>query len=1440
MLTNENKTSTLWKNHKGWGSTHPERETFEELYRSYNTLSANSVLTYGNLLPRKSTDKYFSDIAQLDSTNDILYHRESSFKTVPLVKKYTELLLTKISQNCDHAYAILDEDGNQIQNIIPYDFSDEGLYNIKLSTQAGQEIAWGSCDWLVDTNASLLTFSNGVPEGISAEQPPVLTFYQYVGPVGERHYIDATLFDIEKVLFDKFSPVKEFTGKAASFLDSIDTGFFNKYKFNGTDTQQGIGLQYSILSNAVDSNTKDPVKGYDDNSNAQVVSLLSHKVGESSIDVCFVSEGIADGMQQIVVDEVDDRGYSKVNLEDGFVVVKAAPGTYTVKVSTVDELYAVLLVKDNETLDYELFYPREDLELTVKLPVFVDLMNLPPHLKFTTLNSYSDHITPQYYGPRTVDFVIAADETTISSRSADFVVYNKDKFYLKDAFEAAKDCTHIYLRNGVYENYVEEWQIATDLTITGETAQSVIISGAKIKLSGKCFLENVTFKSCSISADSTVTFKNCNFDADTTVTVEEDSTLTLFENCAISILEILGTSQILNSRIVTLLNNGTISLFNTAVVGTCCNKKNFDAYASYIKTFENTEGLFKLNSCRVEKLDAVVASEKSIVDSTNIDFVENLPESIKIDSSYVTEYSENIDRKRYPDASTVAFYTAFNRRVYAKLPAPFTYSEETNELSLALDTIYHTIFINENGELQCRFFTSAEITIANPDAIKTQSEEVYGLHEDTVLETERPQTLEDAILDLYWSKAGLVNGKIPIDFLPDSVAYGGLEFVGMWQFEDHEGKYPTFDDIDNSLISDDAYDKMQNGWFFIVAASNKEDDPVYPQIAALQEGEEEPSIFTAGDWVIYSNGKYQKLDRAYLDPVYSRLPEYATKTGDDNPAWSIDDGGTGLLRLSFKSLAEAIRLINEALLKLSPDRPTELQTLIVAIDEEKSTAKKVKYIEVANGLQLNQLTATEPLECWDGTEEGTAVSIKQKGVHDELPLEHVFYCGTESEIEVLDGNMDITENCRIDRFDPYKQYRLGFRAPTVMDAAEVVGHVDLGLGSYKREHEVYIAQYHVKKTAQVTEDAALFEGRSQSLKFLERRFYKFDSFRIKHCEKDTVNLRVLNSLYAANRLGGIGFLPTGTQVTGTFVVEDFTKFGTISPDAEVQVKAQYGDLECDIEITTQYLILDDPATESYKLVVEFVTALPAVAYKNDTLQVKALVRNFGVESTWTNVLALNDIIVCDISKVPSIVESAGSLLYPKRGESDPKTQFGSEYVAKTYSQISSYPELLYEDNGYGWPVKDQYVNYIDIFGEAVYVATNKAGVELDDQRYRFVTFKVSLDEIKDLCGIGIDLDWHNVDGIKIDPITGLYQNILLQVCIDPSINLMNANKAVPVFYETQFTEDEACCYAGKSTKYFRRVTFGRKPVPVKDIYIRVGIEKDSGVRLKNLNVITDL
>lgn len=1539
MLTDSNKTSTLWKSYKGWGSTHSERAVFEELYKSYKDISVNSVLTYGNLLPISKDELFYEDIKNLDTTNDTLYYKESSFKTVPLVKKYTDYKLTKISSNCNHAFVILDSDGNQLRNIIPYDYSDTGLYNYTLKNSNDIEIAWGTCDWILDTNSSILTFNNSVPEGIDAENPPKLTFYQYIGPVGERHYIDASLLSIDNIEFDTGNPVTEFTNQVKERLEDIEVGFFDTYGFNGDDTAQGIGLQYNILDNVKDTETGDPLKGYDDNSNSQVVHLLSHKTGNcnsENIRILFVSEGIDIGEYDI---QVTEKGISKIDLDNGFFVIKADEVTnYKIHVVETKNIYGVLLVKNNVTNNFELFFPRNKLSVTLSLPIFVDLIHLPPHLKLTSLSSYSDHITPQYYGPRVIDYVIASDGTSINYRSADFVVYNKENFYLSDAIKNSEG-NNILLRNGYYES-IELINIS-EKNISGESENYTRLKNVNIKIK-KGILENLILENCNVEAGEEVIIRNCKFINNSKIIINGSAT---FNKVTLPSIENNSTLIIFDSNIENIINNKDLTFYNSTIYK-IENKNNLKIYGSYVEelTQNNEESNLYINGTNICTLDIInTNSEKTIISTSIISYVKNLPFSVKLDTSYVTKFSENIIRQSYPDEKTIPYYKSFKERVYAKLPEPFKYNENKNQIEIKLDTIENTIFLNENGELQVRFFTGNEISLLHPENIATQIEDVYGEHGDTVLNTERPVKVEDAILDLYWAKADLKNGKVPIDQLPDSVAYGGLTLVGMWQFEDHNGEYPTFEDVDTEFSSDDQYSSLQNGWFFIVSASNEEDDPVAPQKSI--DGIE----WTAGDWIIYTGGGsrrvpdfskeitftykniesklfskdentftyqvsyktsikeeneengsndsktddsndsdskeiiytevgtvtidkkgiitnvwnlpedftigvsidsikhlritkfdgyviknvggWQKLDRAYQDPVYSRLPELATKAGSTNPQWSILDGGTGLLRLSYKSLAEAIRLLNEQFLKYSPNRPTSIQ-FIELENDNKSLINSKEYLNISNGLQLNQIIAQNDIKkAYE--QKGTLYFNQSKG---NTPLENCFYCGDSSTIKIYDNDKDITSDCNIDRFDPYERYRLSFKAPSYLNGALVKGFVEFGkTQNYNFTHNIRIVQTDLIKSSLVEDDINLLEGCSKTFTISEKYFYDFSKAAIQSCKTDTINKQVLNNILQNNRIGGYGYFPNKVDITGTFVIKDFAENNLITPDAFVDFKATYKNEEIDTEITSQTFVLTNKEKGIYDINVSWKATLSSEDYTYGDFIGYGKAGNNNKVIDWTKVIEIKNITVINVNNFINIKES-GINLYPSLGTGTMTNTFGDEYQIKVKRNLPQLQELSYE-NGFCWPTH-KYLEEVEI-PESLYIDPNKDGYAIiNNLYYKFVLYKISLASIKDLNGFMINMDW-NIEP-QINPLDGSLENILLQVCVSSNEKsnrkLMDANKPADVFYTANFALGEACGFMGLSDINHRRVTFGRNPAPIQDIYIRVGIPSTSKANLKNITI----
>ena len=1512
MLADSIKTSTLFKNFKGWGSTHEKREVFEELYRAFNSISTGSVLTYGDLLPRVETDQYFQQVKNLpySEPDNLITHRESSYnKEVPLIKKM-RVKLTAISPHCDDAFAVL-VDGEQVKNIIPFDYSDTGIYNYTLETAAGKPIPFGIGDWMLDVNSAILTFNNGVPEGVTGENTPYLTFYQYVGPVGERTYIDASLFDVPSITFSDLNPVAEFTAQLAERLEEIDEGWFNRNQFNGTDLTQGVGLQYCLLTPVVDSATGDVIKGWDDNSNAQVVSQVSHKAARSNSDlvgVLFASEGLTELGYSI---QVEEPGITKVDLENGFVVVNAQQaGNYNIELYVANKATAVLLVRDNETQEYELYFPRGEAELTVQVPAFVDLKLLPPHLKLNSLASYSDEIIPQYYGPRVADFVVASNADTKSLRSADYIVYNKVDSFLQDAIDASENSgTHIFLRNGTYENDKAQLNLENK-HLEGESKIDTLIKNAEVYLSGLTVVEGITFENCNLhitGEDSVAELRNCNLE---NITIEG------------------GEALIFDSTIT-----------GKAVVdatGRC------ETYNTYINDYAVSGYIFSVGS-HIHSLEAFGADETSLIDTTVVDYIENFNPKIKLDASYVTKWNEdNIDRKLLPDVNVIPYYTAFGNRVYAKLPDPFEYrttklvtledgsvvEEPCYEIAIKIDG--DTIQLNKKGQLFTRFFTSKEIKVVSKDLIKTQAEEKGYGHADTVLEEERPDTVDDAIVDLYWSKADLVKGKLPIDQLPDSVAYGGLEYVGMWQFDDHKGKYPTFDDIDHSLISDDDYSELQKGWFFIVEASkhvNDEggkllDDPCYPQIA--EDGVE----FTAGDWIIF-NGKatkkvpagshteivekervnengetetyteevevldyidtvynsFSKLDRAYSDPVYSRLPELAPNSDGRNLAWSVDDGGTGVLRLGKTTLAEAIRLINEQLYNQFPAHPASIRKMSVVIDEEATSAELKEYIPIDGTIDLDiTLQQNETKFAYDSL--SGEVVVKQVGVHDELPLEHEFYCGDESVVEIMDTGHPIytaygskdpdfedplfadattryvdKANTTVEVSDPYTKYNLGFKAPSPYKSMVCQGAILLNVeeeddegivtplgGKYKLQHTIYYRLSDLKATAYVHEDElAELMGSSKSVTFDESYFYDMKQSKIDNSPMSgTVNAAAL--LASMRKIAGVPVLAGQFDVVGTFLIKDFAKYGMITKDASVKVLATLGGVDMKAEYLSVKLHLTDSFEGAYDAEVQFkITLDSSVApWGLNDLVIDCTYQNMGIEKT-ERVATFGS-----INCIPSFPNIVNYIKKDAEGEaSSSVSSYGIDFDDNYKEDINPQKtaELPVGEFGFGWYTDNWYPVSFNAYNDPVLKQVDLAGsvgYGVGGTPYRYITYHFSLDEVRDLTGLTVKVDWGKEP--KVDPFSGILEDVRVGVLVrsaeggmDENINFMDANKAVGIFYEADFSKpSDGILYPGKSDVNNRRVTFGRRPRPVKDIYVRIGLPFGSETFIKGVDLDTSI
>lgn len=70
-----------------------------------------------------------------------------------------------------------------LKDAIPFNYAD-GAYNYVLKNHLGGQIPFGYGDWVVDTDAGVLTFYGTLPEDVSIANPPTITFYRYTGLKG--------------------------------------------------------------------------------------------------------------------------------------------------------------------------------------------------------------------------------------------------------------------------------------------------------------------------------------------------------------------------------------------------------------------------------------------------------------------------------------------------------------------------------------------------------------------------------------------------------------------------------------------------------------------------------------------------------------------------------------------------------------------------------------------------------------------------------------------------------------------------------------------------------------------------------------------------------------------------------------------------------------------------------------------------------------------------------------------------------------------------------------------------------------------------------------------------------------------------------------------------------------------------------------------------------
>lgn len=1514
MLTTDQKAGQLYKHFLNVSDTRDNRDFYEEAIQSSFCIRPEQLLMYGDEIPRGDSQEAINAIRNLKNGEYFDYQKDET-TVIHIVQYHEKYSLTKIDNGTDNAFKLVDSDGNPIQNIIPFNYYKD-VYNYDLTTADGKKIYFGVGDWVLDTFSGVLKFYGDVPDGVDHENPPKISFYQYVGGTGFRQdtfgyegaIIPVTGWHISKDTYLIDNTNEKTDGSFITLEDqisqssnAIQDNFAAVFGFDGDDKNEGIAYTLQKIISLTYTSSLDNVKGYDRSSSSDIGTLLTRKKVSTSVDglnFTFCSHNVPLNEQHKITilgnTIAFDNGASKqtsgpTKLSDNFgnfIVVEQtsdhlADGEYPIEI-VEDVTKGILLYWDREERDYLPFINNEDDYYNFGFPIVTANGRIPPSVSIgaITLNDYKDSITPEYYGPRNYTVTIATGDGD-KVKSADYIVKNIPGAYLDDIFQRIMaDYTDadgnftfigsVFIRAGEYKLSKDTLDLSLfkKLNIIGEDKhQTIIESGISVvgAGSGTITLSNVTLNGdVAFNSDeksfyfNEILGKNVSFN-------KYDNSLYI-KNCSFDDIKITSSQEPQHTD-----DNKTYN----SVVG------------SIIGSFESNTGHTFLNGNNIGTLK-LFDVEKDAVKACFIQTVVSKPRQTDLVGSTVfnyvdTPFTEIPHMRHFPiyskDSDLCLEYATFDS------PFVINYKQDGNTINIALDSEY--LFINEEGELSCNL-NAASIIVDVSQLTRNGSYE-GDLPGDAIPN----KSLQEALNDIYSTKADLnPDGKIPLDELPDSVAYGGLLFVGTWSFEyeDRENasaednyfvdgrSYPTYNDATTRLTLDKDQDgKLQPGWFWIVESSRKDDDkPAQIQKAQAQNVQDaEGNVvysdngisFTAGDWVIWNGTYFEKLDRAYQDAAYSVLPIYTT---GEHLCWSWrdneDDKKWGLGALSFggETIAEGFDKINQELRKLWVKHPGILSNISLVPFEEEQPYKTLKYFPISNGA----LVAT-PLEAYDSHRDERVKGFRVKTPVTDPKWKSSIFVGDSCQfVATVDGestlvnytptNTDVTvENVHISpAFDPYVEEISGSNYWKAV-------YVDFGGENLNEgEHKFLLSMDRISPKNEFTKDAisrtAVF-----AINVVDKHEYVEGGQNAAIDENITtvINADEIKTGEAMGYCSGVPNVVAPVTLRFSFTVKNVLDAVNTNLKILQFVDNLNGKI---VDIPTSYMKFSlNSETNLYNITVSnFPYEFPME--KISSSQSFSLI----AYDVYNNSCRIDDFMTLDIRISPGLKEKervlSGKNLYPSVDLNKSQSCGGAYLSEKNLKESEPYKlELMkcsrYDLDGsivhdYGWPdgKNSHYGNNVVDYENVV--DGDNINIDGFDGTYRWVTFSgfmnngvyepVVLNENSGFTMV-IDVAEDIKPLLKYDVYnmsTNADDIIIMSKIIDPDksgdksvTQWFNCNSPYDGFAEVGTDNGQPAMYAGSSSLLSKRITFGRSTY-TGNLITRVGIKKDSGIRIKSITI----
>ena len=1525
MLSTKQKSDLLFKHYLGAGSTRDNREFFEEAIKSSFVVRPDQLWTYSDRIPdgTEATGgmdniNYIINMG-LDGRDPIFYHYISEDQDkVPLVKRYVDLPLTMIDKGTDNAFLIADENGNQIKDIIPFNYYEE-YYNYILKTANGKRIPFGVGDWNVDTYSGIVTFYGELPDGVDHEHPPLISFYQYVGGNGFRqdtYGYDGAILPLDNVeiaagscAVTNGSEGRTLYQHIVDKANEIQNDFVDVFGWDGADKNEGIALSFEKVIPLTYTSNQDAVKGYDQASNSEIGTLLSNKTttfeANDNYEIIFASqkldptavyrieiaEGVATGFEnEVAQDPVNitgnEWGLYKVWLNDhAFVVLKVKnveDEELTFTVSSEDKVItALLLYWSDQDKQYQPFLPKEDLLGNFGFPVVTINGRLPPSVQLGTaaLATFSDVITPDYYGPRTFAVVIAKEDGT-DVKSADYIVKNKEDWYLNDILEQiktkyGKDLKGtIYLRAGHYiTNGDLDVSMFSNAIIEGDHfattidlgRHALVVKPEEGEIAELCHARLANVSGVEISAKGVAILSDLNLTGTDIELEAYNSGKVLVRSVSANNVHIFGEqdaelpnvdlkscffNKVTVEKNKTYLSNNTINEVSVVIPPADTEDNTMVLRGNVINTLATKyDDLFIDNN--------MIFRYKGIAGSAANQIPVGTPEDHTILNGNKDELTTT---GRFPIFSKDDFL----HMKYAEFASPFYYNKTENIIELLYDTEVLKIV---DGKLT---------TIIKSDRI-AMSEDVFDRHENSELDPvayNNSHTINDVFRHIYMWKADLdPNGKIPLQELPDSVAYGGLLFVGTWSFVNNNGKYPTFNDAQISLSEDKVVNELQPGWFFIVSEAvdttdtdEENDTPVAEQTA------EDGVKFTAGDWVIYEgkdNGKdkWVKIDRAYSDPTYSPLPYYAKVPEVENLDWYWKKNRNGgALDLSGDTIIEAFKKVNDELRKLQPKKPMKIDKVPFEMMKEYDTVSYRNYRNGVMGTAVTRLDSSK-VESFD---------FQTRCLPDGTrTYQELIFFGDEAKLTVNVDNTKYEFIVGVDR--PAQE-----QGPVyVSKATEAMTYADHGEGYWqgiyiivKNEnledgvHTVHATIDDVKVIYDDRTDTSQFQndyaGSSNVVTYNTYTPYfpanvvRVDNTYVGIAEVPIADLATADMCSGIRKINIANFKKiSGIELRLDKIYKDWN----VPTDKLAEVKVLLNDdpekVFCETTIADGYIELEDSGDgvhqnlhlESFEIPVTYENKDDVLPYST-TLDFYITVYDLYNEPHEIKFYSYTGIRFDPTTEDERC--KAGNL-DENSSFKDLPGSFGGlwDSSATCVEELTKIGELV-DGKPVGVYQQPQETYWVGVGSPAPFnPKTSWKGHQYGEDFYGVACFNIG--HIEDATGFVFKIEGLEKDlkYYTFDKLSGSTNDVILQVCLVDPDELEHSNAKVTAFLDADnpydgFTPvketvfETPVMYAGNSTATEKRVTFGRNKILSGDVYVRIGIKKDSGLRFTGIKLIEEI